>query len=407
MTTKPSLNPSYAPYFGQLNNELKLVGGGRPRLVLDLDALDHNLSQMKKNWPANTQFRLVIKSLPCIELLQYIAHQMGSMNFMAFHQPFLNQIVQVFPKGNLLLGKPLPLAAVSEFYQLHQSNPTAFNPDSQLQWLIDTSERLQQYLTLAQQQQRRFQINIEVNIGLQRGGVNANSTLDSLLTTIQRHPEHLKLTGLMGYDAHVGKLPGFIESRNTSYRKSQARLKGYLEYVQQNYPQLVPSEGLTINGAGSPTIEIHKQQSQCNDLSAGSCLVKPANFDLATLQDYQPACFIAAPVIKTLPGFALPGPEIISKPLQRIHQRFGQTFFIYGGDWKARLTSPKGLYENPIYGSSANQAIVNGAKSINLAPDDHIFFRPKESEAVFLQFGRILAVRKGRKEADWPVLQQP
>jgi D-serine deaminase-like pyridoxal phosphate-dependent protein len=38
--------------------------------------------------------------------------------------------------------------------------------------------------------------------------------------------------------------------------------------------------------------------------------------------------------------------------------------------------------------------------------DDHIFLRPSQSEAIFLEFGDLLAVRGAQIVARWPVLKQ-
>jgi D-serine deaminase-like pyridoxal phosphate-dependent protein len=83
-----------------------------------------------------------------------------------------------------------------------------------------------------------------------------------------------------------------------------------------------------------------------------------------------------------------------------------QTFFIYGGKWMAQYESPSGLQDSGLYGASTNQHMVNGSGRIDLEVDDHIFLRPTQSEFVFLQFGDLLAVRKGRIVDQWPVLTE-
>jgi hypothetical protein len=36
---------------------------------------------------------------------------------MVFHQPFLNAVAERFPEADVLLGKPMPLAAARTFYR--------------------------------------------------------------------------------------------------------------------------------------------------------------------------------------------------------------------------------------------------------------------------------------------------
>ena len=60
--------------------------------------------------------------------------------------------------------------------------------------------------------------------------------------------------------------------------------------------------------------------------------------------------------------------------------------------------APPGLAPNGVYVSS-NQQGVNAPASVSLAPDDFVFLRPTQSEAVLLQFGDLCLVRGGRIEA--------
>jgi D-serine deaminase-like pyridoxal phosphate-dependent protein len=46
--------------------------------------------------------------------------------------------------------------------------------------------------------------------------------------------------------------------------------------------------------------------------------------------------------------------------------------------------------------------MLNGSRSVPLRPDDFVFFRPTQSEAVFLQFGDLLVYEDGRITERWP-----
>lgn len=51
-----------------------------------------------------------------------------------------------------------------------------------MQWLIDTPERLEEYRQLAERLNRRMRINVEIDVGLHRGGVQDTATLERILT---------------------------------------------------------------------------------------------------------------------------------------------------------------------------------------------------------------------------------
>ena len=79
-------------------------------------------------------------------------------------------------------------------------------------------------------------------------------------------------------------------------------------------------------------------------------------------------------------------------------------YFIYGGYWKARYESPRGIPE-PLY-HSTNQEPLSTSASVDLDVDDYVFLRPTQSEHVMLQFGDLLVVDDDAIVDRWPVFQQ-
>jgi D-serine deaminase-like pyridoxal phosphate-dependent protein len=123
---------------------------------------------------------------------------------MVFHRPFLNLAVNAFPESDILLGKPLPVQAVDTFYRVKDaSRPSSGTP--RIQWLIDSAQRLDQYHAFARRMGLKMLINIEIDVGLHRGGIPRPEELAPLLKTIAEDPVHLDLSGFMGYDPHVAK----------------------------------------------------------------------------------------------------------------------------------------------------------------------------------------------------------
>ncbi len=391
-------------YFQAINDYLKQAGPGRPLMLVDRQRLADNCRTLMAMIPAGCDFRIVAKSLPSVPLIQEVMTHTGSRRVMVFHQPFMNALADAQPDCDMLMGKPMPVQAARRFYQ-ELGDDSGFDPDQQLQWLIDGLPRLQQYLELARSLGRRLRINVEIDVGLHRGGLTDPQQLDALLSLIDANPQYLTFSGFMGYDAHVGKLPGFIQSAREGHRETEAIYRAYIDRLYQQAPQY-RERSLCFNGAGSPTVALYSDGTHLNELSAGSCLVKASDFDLPLLEAFQPAVFIAAPVIKSLDGLNLPGPLPLGDLWQRWDPNRQHTYFIYGGFWKAQPVSPDGIQANPVYGSSTNQMMYNGSSDTALAMDDQIFFRPTQSEFVLLQFGD-LAIWNGQSlDSWWPVLPQ-
>lgn len=388
-------------YFAALNRTLREQGPGRPLLVIDLERLERNCARLRQSLVDGKQLRVVAKSLPAPGLLEHVLQHTGSTRLMVFHQPFLNALAQRLPGADLLLGKPMPVAAARTFYATLERG-AGFDPRAQLQWLIDTPQRLAQYAELARQIGTRMRINIEIDVGLHRGGLGEFDELDALFAQIKAQPDVLEFAGFMGYDAHVGKVPALLESRERSFERALQRYRGFLARADELGTG--PHQTLTLNGAGSPTFRLHGAGSPLNEVAVGSALLKPGDFDLELLGDFEPAAFIATPVLKALDGLQLPGPLPLGEAWALWDHNRRRSFFIYGGKWMASTVSPAGLAANALYGSSSNQSILNASHSVNLGVDDYVFLRPSQSEAVLLQFGELLALRGNRIEARWPVL---
>ena len=367
-------------FFKQLNHDLKKQGIATPQLIVDHAALTQNIQhvQIRLAYAKHIKPRLVVKSLACLDLLKLLSEQLHTQRFMLFHQPHIIAILENFAEADVLLGKPMPAQAVHHFYQQHSQWS-----DAKIQWLVDTTQRLQQYLEIAQSYSICLQVNIEIDVGLHRGGVKSIQQLTEILKLIQQYPQYLKLSGLMGYDAHVTKIPAIIKKPELAYQSSQQTYADYQKLIKQQFPSLW-SDALCFNGGGSPTFSFHTTESVCNDLSFGSLLLKPSDFDSDFLRALQPALWIAAPVLKVLPYTQLPAMPVLDKLPHK-----SKALFIYGGYWLANYVYPKQCHPHMLYGRSSNQELVNVPRACDIQVDDFVFLRPTQSEAVIPQFSTL------------------
>ncbi|WP_165798696.1 DSD1 family PLP-dependent enzyme [Pseudomonas laurylsulfativorans] len=391
----------YNDYFRTLNRELKDHGPMRPVMLIDLDRLDHNIDVVMQSVKrGGKHLRLVEKSLPAPGLLSYIAQRAGTQRLMSFHQPFLNHDAVQFSEADILLGKPLPVRSAELFYQSHKG---PFDPSKQLQWLLDTPQRLQQYLALAQGLGTRMRVNIELDVGLHRGGVSDLGVLGQMLTLISQHPQHLEFAGFMGYDPFVGMgVPGILGSPEELFAKVMLIYNRCVDFTRQQYPALW-REGLTLNTAGSPSYRMHEHEQLSSEVSVGTAMLKPTHYDLPLLVEHVPAAYIATPVLKSTGAVNIPALDDKSRLFSWWDTNQRETFFIYGGNWMAEFESPPGLQSNGVYGRSSNQEMANGSAAVGLAVEDQVFLRPTQTESVLLQFGDLLAVRGGKIVDTWPV----
>lgn len=364
-------------YFRALSAALHRAAIAHPVLVVDEARLAANIAAARETLkPKGLPLRVVVKSLPAAGLIDRIAAGMATNRFMLFNGAMLD-IMARRADADLLLGKPLPAMEYAAVI-----DAVGAEAAGRVQWLIDTPLRLTQYAAIAAARGMPLRANLEIDVGLHRGGFPDGPSLAAVLDQA-RGLKHVAVTGLMGYDPQVPKMP----DPDAAYAESQASYRTAIGVLRERLG--VDPAALTLNGAGSPTYARHAQGTAANEVSVGSAFVKPVDFDTPWLTRHVPASFIATPVIKA-------GPFDPSNP------DTARGFFIYGGHWLATPESPLGLRYSPLYGRSSNQELLTGPERAALKPDDHIFLRPNQSEAVFLQFGDILLFDGEAITGRWP-----
>ncbi len=385
----------HGPYFAALSQALRQAGIATPTLLIDRERLHANVRAVAQHTGQSLGLRVVAKSLAAPALLDEVQRLAHTQRLMVFNLPQLLHLA--VGEADVLLGKPLPVAAAARFYQ------QAKNPTAQLQWLIDTPQRLAQYRDLARQQGRRLRVNFEIDVGLHRGGVDTAQTLADMLSLLQQEPL-LQWSGLMGYDAHISKIPDLAGNRARAFAHARATYAAYAEQVAQALgPQ--PLRAATLNAAGSPTFRLYDGSGIENEVSVGSAMLKGTDFDTPLLQDLQPAMFIATPVLKMPERFQMPrGVELLGDLARGWDPNQERAYFLYGGNWLAEPESPAGLRASGLYGTSSNQQVLVGSGLQGLQVDDWVFFRPRQSEAVLQQFGDIAVVEKSSIQSTWSPL---
>lgn len=399
----------YGPYFTGMNASLKAAGIAQPRAALDMDRLDANIALVTRAIVPPLRYRIVMKSLPAPDLLLYIMKKAGTKRLMPFHLSHMSEMLRhAGPGTDMLPGRPFPVAAVEAFYD---ALPAHLRTEAlhAVQWLIDSKERLAEYRDFAARRNLTLRVNLEIDVGLHRGGARAPEELAPLLDLITANPGRLVFSGFMGYDGHVTHVPFFIGSRESAIRKEFAkvmvRYAAFVDYGRNKFPSLFTGD-LSFNGGGSTTYSLYDASMPVNDVAAGSCLVMPSTFDTFTLAGHIPALFLAAPVLKKMDGFGVPFIEAFHSVVAWWDPNTALTFYVSGGGWSDIILAPAGVSINALTGSPPNenmlpsQGMLNGSKKVALSVGDFVFFHPLQGDAL-MQFDEVLALRAGKIEARW------
>jgi D-serine deaminase-like pyridoxal phosphate-dependent protein len=379
-------------YFSGLQGALAQAGLAQPTLVVDAARLDANIARLRDAvGRAHLPVRIVVKSLPCPTLLDRVAKGLGTDRFMVFNGAMLAEMIALHPGGDYLIGKPLPAALVAELYA--SQGVAALG---KVQWLVDTPERIAAYAAIARANATRMMLSFEIDVGLHRGGFDGADALAAGLKAALA-ADCFDIAGLMGYDAHVAKLG----NGDAAWADAQARYASAIHTLAA----VVPGDPhrLTLNSAGSYTVMRHTRGTVANEVSVGSAFVKPNDFDITENAGFVPALFIATPVIKAGRGLDLPGHGYLDRSLAFVDPNTAQAIYIFGGHWLADPVSPPGLQTSDLIGLSSNQELLTGSWRVHLKPDDSVFLRPRQSEALMLQFGDLAVFDQGRFAQRWPV----
>lgn len=382
-------------YFLDVQQALREAGISEPALVLDERRLRQNIRQLKGDLAEGMNLRLVVKSLPVPELLRLVSMELDTHRYMTFNLTMLKEVAELDPAADQLLGKPLPVTAAADYYSCKSTREAT----GEIYWLIDTESRLREYAEFARSNNRTINIVFELDVGLHRGGFEVDGQLAQALETIKMDTS-LKFCGFMGYEAHIAKAPTLLGMRQKALNKAVSIYARALEMAEQVLG--VKAADLPVrNAAGSPTFRLYNSTEIANEVSVGSVLVKPSDFETDMLQDYIPALFIAAPAIKVSGPMKTPVLEALD-PLKRLlNPNLDRSIFLHGGNWKAYPVDPPGLAYNATYGRSSNQEVLNGGPKTAILLDEFVFLRPTQSEAVLLQFGDIAIYKDGAIVDTW------
>ena len=398
---------TYPDYFAAMNTALKATYGGESASVIDLNRLDHNVDVVTRKLGDKYKLRLVAKSLPSLDLLNYLMSKAHTNRLMVFSEPFITEILQNCNADSLdiLLGKPLPVEALGRLSEIKGWNT--------INWLVDTKERLNEYLVFAKRKNTRIKISLEINVGLQRGGFESTQQLAAAVDILKADSAYLELSGLMGYDGHVPFVPFYINKDRAideAFTKVQESYGAFVDELKKHYDAgFVRS--LTFNSGGSRTYFYYpdyKEYTPVNEIAMGSGFLAPAEFPELQKLGHQPALFLCSPVLKKLESAKLPHAEKISPLVNWWNPNLKVSYFLLGGGWPGDLVAPKGIQKNPFWDQEGknysnllpNQSICSSSDESHLNVGDFVFSHAWEGDGM-LCFNRILLYRQNKITGSW------
>ena len=208
---------------------------------------------------------------------------------MSFHLPICERVLEAFPDATTLFGKPMPTEAVRQAITkgFFAENP---NDLDRVTWLVDTETRVEELGRFARSANVKLRICLETDVGLHRGGFDSPAAAERALNRLAAWPE-LSCVGFMGYDAHANDYPAILGGPGKELVTAQEQFRNFANILQHDQQEI-------MNTGGSSTVLLYGPGHPANDVTVGSAVIKPADFDVPGLADLVPAAVIAAPILK-------------------------------------------------------------------------------------------------------------
>src|SRR5262245_11021105 len=226
-----------------------------PQLLIDLDIVDANLKRMFDSFRDKpVAVRVHFKSLKCSGLARHIAKR-GSKGFLCAK---LNEAEVLADAGltdvfiaNQIVG-PIKLKRLADLARR-----------AQVRACVDDPRNIEEMGQAAQKAGSTIGVLIEVNIGMNRCGVEPGEPALALAKQIQRTPG-LRFVGLQGYAGHLQLMPDPAERHAKSIEASK-QLVGTRKLIESAG---IPVE--VVTGAGTGTWEFVGGYDGVTEIQPGS-----------------------------------------------------------------------------------------------------------------------------------------
>lgn len=401
--------------FAAWNKTLRRQAAGRETAFVDLDAVDHNLKLVGETLGSGIDLRLVAKSLPSLELLEYMMNTACTNRIMAFAEGMVRDLLIRFGSDvDILLGRPAAVDAARRIFGALERRGQRVNPASGVRWLVDTAERMAEFAQLARERNEPITVAVELDVGLRRGGARNGHELLAMLKEIDVS-EHLRFAGFMGYEGHIPFAAMGGLTPDAEFDAVQKRYHRFLQIGREHYPGLF-AEPLVLNSGGSRTYQFYAEgvDTPVNEVAMGSAFFYPSNFHDIPEKNLRAATFFATPVLKRIDPAEAPFDQQFLPGLAADNPSLAVANFMTTGDFPGSLVYPDGLIKNPLaVDDTSPPRLVNmlpnqgrwlGSRQAPLGVGDFVFYQPWEADAI--RWLRYLDVFRAEKLVDqWSTFQ--
>jgi D-serine deaminase-like pyridoxal phosphate-dependent protein len=267
-----------------------------PALLIDLDVMDQNIKRMSERFAAlkkagvAANLRPHIKTHKCPPLA---VKQLEAGNAVGITCAKLGEVKAMIAGGikkNILIANQIvERSKVEELAKL--------NRHAEVSVCVDNDENVKLLAEAARAEGVNIGVLVEVNVGLDRCGVDTPEAAAALAKLVDRE-EGLRFLGLQGYEGHLVNIADPSE-RKAAVIRDLSRLLDAKDAIER--------EGLevgVIDSGGTGTYNFTAEflgRSASAEIQAGSYLFTDTNY-MKVLSDFEPALTALVTVVSTREG---------------------------------------------------------------------------------------------------------
>jgi D-serine deaminase-like pyridoxal phosphate-dependent protein len=339
-----------------------------PQLLLDLDTVEANLAYLLDACRRRgVELRVHFKSLKCSGLARHLAAR-GVRGFLCAK---LNEAEVLVDAGltdvfvaNQIVG-PLKLARLANLARR-----------AQVRVCVDDADNVAEMARVARAAGVTLGVLIEVNIGMNRCGVEPGEPAVALARQVHAEPG-LRFVGLQGYDGHLQMIPD-TQERRARCMQGLERLVATRRLLEQAG---IPVE--VVTGAGTGTWEWASACEGVTEIQPGSFLLMDCAYH-AVRPEFGCALSILATVVSRHPGR-----YVLDAGSKAISKDFGTPVI-------------KGRPGEKVTKLAEEHTLVETAEDVPRVGERREVL-PAHCCATMNLHRQCVAVRRGRVEAVWPI----
>lgn len=372
----------------------KEIFAGRPMpfAYVDLDLMWENLQQIRTQaGPKNV--RLATKSLRSVAIIKRILGAYPSFQGLMCYHPQEAVYLVKHSLDDLLLGYPIwneaDIAAIAR----------ATAEGARITLMVDSPEHVNQIDRIAQRYDVMIPLCLDIDMstnfpklhfGVWRSAVRTPAQVRPILERIEAS-SHVKLDGLMGYEAQIAGLGDNVPGHSAKNSLIQLLKRRSLPEIAERRAELVASIkefGFPlrfVNGGGTGSIATTRQEDVVTEITVGSGFYAPTLFDNYRDFHFQPAA-----------GFAV---EIVRKPSPTLYTCLGGGYIASGAigpDKQPQPYLPNGCKLDPLEGAGEVQTPIRYSGPLALNLGDPIFMRHSKAGELCERFKQLALISDGQ-----------